>query len=977
MAFTAYLSSTLDDLRDEREAVKQALGDQCVVKESYTAHEGALVTSCLQDVEACDLYILIVGLRYGFVPTRGFRNPEKRSITELEYRHARAKERPCFVFLKHEDAILYAQTDAKTKQHSPGRIEAFRALVSGGDGPRPAVFSDVPQLREAVLKAFAAFKERQAGAGGRRGGAAPRARRPTREASTAAVRRAYMAWLRTECEKVVLLGLNARERQNVRLGHVYVPALVTAHEEPAERPGSRWSPADALRERQRLEPLLHRLGEESLYVPGAPGSGKSTFCRWLALSVVESEVPAHSLPAPGEFRESLPRSLRGRFPVLVELRRWSDPRWTAGGGGWTRKQLEASLAAWIEATSPGGLTPSAFADVLRRGRALLVLDGVDEIAERNGDDYPRRNFLSGLADALPAWTRAGHRVLLTSRPYGIDAAAQQQLGLARAELEGLPRPLQDVFVHRWYAASGAGDGEVKARGLIEHLDGRPDLDDLRPNPMLLTALCVKYDENMRLPGDLYRLYSEVTGQVLYKRFSTEPERDLARLRLTAVALAMHEGSARNPRATPAAEVSYDEVDDALTELSRTDRTSEQAGVEASARRERLLSDSGLLLPRDGRRAAFYHLSFQEFLAADRVRRTDRPVGELLRARMSTPGWRRTLRFLFCAVADQSSSDRALREFRPLVDHLARERLSADPNPALLLAECLEVGHARGWNLADLARPFRDACDAALECVAPPERAVLWETLGRVGLDDRPGVGVRDGAPEIDWVEIPANPFFFYFGEHKCPATLPSFRMGRYLVTNQQFQAFVDAGGYQRDEWWLPDDVRPEPRRGRWSVPTQPRETVSWFEAAAFCRWLQATLMEVGRLSAADEVRLPTEAEWERAARGTDGREYPWGATYESGRANIDKAASKNYSLRKTTPVGIYPGGGSLEGVADLAGNVWEWCGNPYGQAKLTRRSGRVRGGYWYDFHGLAPSKARVDGRYDGIGFRVVCVSANR
>lgn len=115
---------------------------------------------------------------------------------------------------------------------------------------------------------------------------------------------------------------------------------------------------------------------------------------------------------------------------------------------------------------------------------MIILDGVDEIPEQIGEHYPRRNFLT-LADALPEWIRAGHRVLLTSRPYGVEDAERRARGLSLTELAELPRALQDAFVHRWYAAASAPDGEAKARGLIAHLDERPDLHELRPNPMLL------------------------------------------------------------------------------------------------------------------------------------------------------------------------------------------------------------------------------------------------------------------------------------------------------------------------------------------------------------------------------------------------------------------------------------------------------------------------------------------------------------
>lgn len=84
--------------------------------------------------------------------------------------------------------------------------------------------------------------------------------------------------------------------------------------------------------------------------------------------------------------------------------------------------------------------------------------------------------------------------MLTSRPYGLDDADRHSLNLPQAELGELPQPLQETFIRRWYAAADPPRAEEKASGLIAHLGGRPDLAELRANPMLLTALCVKYDE---------------------------------------------------------------------------------------------------------------------------------------------------------------------------------------------------------------------------------------------------------------------------------------------------------------------------------------------------------------------------------------------------------------------------------------------------------------------------------------------------
>lgn len=208
------------------------------------------------------------------------------------------------------------------------------------------------------------------------------------------IREQYMAWLRQTCESVDLLGLELKDSQNVRLGQVYVPAVTT----PRAKPGK----PEALREEHHAL-LLHRLGEESLYLPGAPGAGKTTFCRWLALVVAGGVIPAHPIPCAAEFAEQLPDGLRGRFPLLCRLREWAGhEECLRGNGHWTRVEWEASLKLWLEQTQPGGLTWAAFHEELQAGRALLISDGVDEVPESLPKGHlPRRNLVTGLADALP------------------------------------------------------------------------------------------------------------------------------------------------------------------------------------------------------------------------------------------------------------------------------------------------------------------------------------------------------------------------------------------------------------------------------------------------------------------------------------------------------------------------------------------------------------------------------------------------
>ncbi len=163
---------------------------------------------------------------------------------------------------------------------------------------------------------------------------------------------------------------------------------------------------------------------------------------------------------------------------------------------------------------------------------------------------------------------------------------------------------------------------------------------------------------------------------------------------------------------------------------------------------------------------------------------------------------------------------------------------------------------------------------------------------------------------------------------------------------------------------------------RWTEGNRPVERVSWYDAMAFCRWLSKK-MDL-------DIRLPTEEQWEKAARGTDGREYPWGDGYKEGFANIDEKNSEGsgeYYLEETSAVGIYPQGKSPYGLMDMSGNVWEWCLNKHEESQITTAdvSGGVRvvrGGAWGGFTESCRSSFRYHGnpgyRLNNQGFRLLC-----
>ena len=166
-------------------------------------------------------------------------------------------------------------------------------------------------------------------------------------------------------------------------------------------------------------------------------------------------------------------------------------------------------------------------------------------------------------------------------------------------------------------------------------------------------------------------------------------------------------------------------------------------------------------------------------------------------------------------------------------------------------------------------------------------------------------------------------------------------LARFPVTNEQFDLYAQAKEIKH------------PVKGWENKKDHPVRYISWIDAMAYCQWLNELLQP--ELPDGLELRLPTEAEWEKAARGEKGREYPWGNEFDKGRCN-----SAESNLQDTTPVGSYsPRGDSPYGCADMAGNVWEWTHSlqwnyPYQmsdgrETETAPRPRAMRGGSFVDF----------------------------
>jgi formylglycine-generating enzyme required for sulfatase activity len=257
---------------------------------------------------------------------------------------------------------------------------------------------------------------------------------------------------------------------------------------------------------------------------------------------------------------------------------------------------------------------------------------------------------------------------------------------------------------------------------------------------------------------------------------------------------------------------------------------------------------------------------------------------------------------------------------------------------------------------------------------------------------QPDVQVIPSGDLMGFVKVPAGPFIMgsdksidpmsFENERWSPAeargslVVPEFYIGRHEVTVGQFQTFAAATGRTIDP------------QASAVPPTHPVAFATWPEALAYCRWLEQTMKSSDStpaslktlLDAGWHVTLPSEAEWEKAARGIDGRRYPWGETPRRDRANFMRGG--------TVPVGSISCPECAYGLADMSGNVWEWTRSPlqpypYNPDDDVDTVGEdalwvIRGGSFKDneqmVRGSARGAADPGVRRDFIGFRVALTS---
>lgn len=632
---------------------------------------------------------------------------------------------------------------------------------------------------------------------------------------------------------------------------------------------------------------------------------------------------------------------------------------------------------------------------------MLILDSVDEIPHR---EHRMPVLLTVLARFLAAHKAC--RVLLTSRWHAVSesetaATLTGSGGLGFAEVKLAPP--SDEFISEFLTAFFSGHPE-KAEQVRAAVDSQ-----LRGliTPLVLTLVALMFAKEHRRWNKVTDVLESATrllidqwnlGRGVHGAALLHPHVERLRDALAELAFQQHMKSASAYDKQVGEVIRFDEsalrqvlenhLRKPFVELIALSHAEARPGMltekEANLLQQlqtrlfkdwgdaeiaRYLCDRCGILAFDDGRYRFLHRLFCEFLAACHAQsRPDAPL-PLLDAAFSEPRKLDELTGVIMLAGELGARGQQVPVFT-LLDYLLPADLAAaageqEPLFARVHLAARIVGANALWTPAreqdrakvERLRLWAKRC-AIVGALAPLPRSFVGMVLGMLG-DDRKGVGLdANGLPDIDWVRI-------------TPPKGKAYSIARYPVTNVQFDAFVQDGGYTA-KWdacwteaglaWRQSNPEPKELSHPFSLPNHPRVEVALHEAVAFANWLGAR-----RKSKKGAIRLLTSAEWQFAALGATERRWAWSDDYGDG----TRSNGRDAGIGSTCAVGIFPQGATPElGLHDMSGNAWNWA--VWAKDPRAETMGSVLGGSWLDNAGYlrADRAYGADARASYLGFRL-------
>ncbi len=848
------------------------------------------------------------------------------------------------------------------------------------------------------------------------------------------------------------------DAQLPRLEQIYLPVRVAY--EPTEAERAAMSHAKSPRAevgvmsgelRERAEPVeLTQVIQTSprLAIVGAAGSGKSTLLQWAGLACARKLLRHTLTKDQSAFVKMLGRAVCPVFIPLGSFDRYCQTK--------KRERTAAALLDFLtdryvtlreprkSRRAAPRFTANFFDRKLRTG-CLLLFDGVDEVPPDRREAVRR-----AIEELLRDYPHARMRALLTSRTRAYAGEAKIA-DFRRGDVAPLDEDRRNQLIRSLYAYYESNSAVRRSDDLIRSIDASDErVRRLADTPLLTTIFTIVHRANRQLPQQRAELYDEAIKVLLtesHRKDEFAPRSDEAegdatarRNRLAVIAFHLHLAG-RGDEGMP----ENDLIDLVLADFPTQAADPQQKRQEISAFMHAIANRGGLLTEQDRMFSFRDHRTFQEFLAGWHLVRSYAPQdlkkqAEFLSRHLTDEPWIEPVRLAagYLAIDSEGEANNYLKMLmelgstdserdhavmlaglsladlppkrvrRDLRDSLASQMLAVFQKTALKPALRRELGLALG-GLADPADSNR-LFDTRLHPGGVPTLVTIPAGPFRMGTSDEETKRLKEQEVEPFDDEMPQHAVF-----------VSEFAIGKYAVTNAEFRAFMEARGYENQQYWSADGWRwqqgqlevdlsiysEESRKTvadwlarrpkekcsqpffwddpNWNVLNLPVVGVTWFEAEAYCNWLSAL---TGK-----RFRLSTEAEWEKAARfspllvgeGQGVRSlWPRGDTWDPNKCN-----SHESDFNATTPVGMYPDGASPLGVLDMAGNVWEWCADWWQEDLYQQRAAKeahdptgpasgsarvVRGGSWSNNRGICRAACRNwlgPAYFDfDVGFRV-------
>jgi len=976
-----FISSTVEDLSPHRAVAREAVLTcelQPVMMEYFAAKgDRPPLADCLEKVAGSDLVIVIAGERYGWVPDEQLKKDHK-SITWLECEHAAGLGKEVIPFLIDEKqgrnwdlresirlAIAAEQQTfnnelAQEVLRNINKLKEFKAWLNARSVR--ATFTSPEDLRRQIEHALNQWKHR------------PASRRSASHEGAVKNLKPYLGWLYNSANYIDLRSFRPGvSSKRPPIDALYVPL-------PVRSSGTGLDSASGGDRNDRRGPddidsvLDDHLGERRLVIVGEAGSGKTTFLRHVATAAVERLLETD----PPQSRVKAWKQAAGRLPVFVRLVEF----WEHIRRSQERKlgPLSSSSPEWLihyldvqGSEMNWGLDGLYFRDRLNRGLCLALFDGLDGIHDRGNRESMAR-LIHAISQSYPMM-----HCIVTSRDrvYTRKATLPDFQVLEIAPLQ--KRAIKELG-RNWCAAFQVS--RAKEADLLKTISSK-SYATISRTPVLVAAVASLCSENRYIPRTKADVYEGiVTWLAEAPEASGGLTADQLLARLQRLALAMQDDAAG-----PLAAVPQDNAVEVL--FSKT----ENPGMSATERSldVEIVSGGLLMSERAGpRQAGFANSGFQDYLAARAISEfNETELARFLldrREKIGLPEWRETIVFL-AGIAGTHPRNHLKTILSAIVAASKDSARLSDQLGALMVMGAIlkEIPSARE-SLSESDLQFLRSTGTGIFCRQATKeldfdsRIAAANALGLIG-DPRvavdnwvhiQGMSFAMGAQSLDPAGRNFDPLAAANESPVHTVSVADFDIGRYPVTVGEFMPFVAQGGYQNSEWWREGGFGSFTAPARWETqvetPNHPVTGVSWYEASAYCLWRG--------------VRLPTEAEWERAARSGSRGNYPWGdTTPDELTANHDRLVSG------TTPVGLFPWGNTASGICDLSGNCWEWVSDTYkapGDATDSAGARRLdservaRGGSWSNSARFLRVSERVGGRANSrylnfgmIGFRCV------